>query len=113
MGFFSGVLTGVAVSAAAAAWYMSRSGQRFRDQYGVEHRLGEIGDQLEARTREIQGQVNAQLAEMRRQAKDVDSSTNGHDLGAAMLDDASAAAAEAAAEVGAASEAAADDAPTK
>jgi gas vesicle protein len=103
MGFFSGVLTGVAVSAAAAAWYMSRSGERFRDQYRLERRLGELGDQLEARTREIQGQVNTQIAEMRQKAEDVEASTNGHDLGTA-LDDASASAAEAAAEAAAAAE---------
>lgn len=111
MGFLSGVITGVAVSALGAAWYMSRSGERFRDQYRVEQRLGEIGDQLEARTREIQTQVNSQIAEMRAKSKDAtDLATNGngHDA-AAKLDEASAAAAEAAAEVGAAVEAAADE----
>lgn len=103
MGFISGVITGVAVSAAAAAWYMSRSGERFRDQYHVERRLGELGDQLEARTREIQGQVNAQIAELRQKVQDVEASTNGHHDDP-VLDEASAAAAEAAAEVGAAAE---------
>lgn len=105
MGFLSGVITGMAVSAAAAAWYMSRSGERFRDQYRVEQRLGELGDQLEARTRDIQGQVNAQIAEMRAKSEGVEgpASTNGHDA-AATLDDAAATAAEAAADAAAAAE---------
>ncbi|MDH4141127.1 MAG: hypothetical protein OEV61_00805 [Chloroflexota bacterium] len=101
MGFMSGVVTGVALAAGAAAWYMSRSGERFRDQYRVEQRLGEIGDQLEARTREIQSTVNSQLAEMRAKGQEaVDaaaSSGNGRQAGDA-LDAASATAAEAAAE---------------
>jgi hypothetical protein len=81
---------------------MSRSGERFRDQYRVEQRLGEIGDQLEARTREIQGTVNAQLAEMRSKSQGAtDSGSNGHDVGDA-LDAASATAAEVAAEAEAA-----------
>ena len=88
MGFVSGVIAGVAASAAAAAWYMSRSGERYRDQYRVERRLGDIGDQLESRTREIQSSVNAQLADMR--------SSNG------ALDSVKASAAEAAAAVEAA-----------
>ena len=102
MGFVSGVITGVAISAAAAAWYMSRSGERYRDQYRVERRLGDIGDQLEARTREIQASVNAQLSEMRAKS----------DASARSLDPAAATAAEAAAEAEATS-AAADDAPTR
>lgn len=95
MGFLSGVITGVALAAGAAAWYMSRSGERFRDQYRVDRKLGEIGDQLEARTREIQASVNAQLAEVRanRNADAIDP--------AATLDDAQASAAEAAAELAA------------
>jgi gas vesicle protein len=97
MGFLSGVITGVAVAAGAAAWYMSRSGERVREQYRVEQRLGEIGDQLESRTRDIQGTVNAQLAEMRSKGQDAATSTNGH--GAAdTLDAAQATAAEVAAE---------------
>ena len=88
MGFVSGVIAGVAASAAAAAWYMSRSGERYRDQYRVERRLGDIGDQLESRTREIQSSVNAQLADLR--------SNNG------ALDPVKASAAEAAAAVEAA-----------
>jgi hypothetical protein len=95
MGFMSGVITGVALAAGAAAWYMSRSGERFRDQYRVDRKLGEIGDQLEARTREIQASVNAQLAEVRanRSPETIDP--------AATLDDAQASAAEAAAELAA------------
>jgi methyl-accepting chemotaxis protein len=94
MGFISGVITGIAISAGAAAWYMSRSGQQFRDQYRVESRLGEMGDLLERRTREIQSTVNTQFAEMRATAGET----------ATRLDDASAAAAEAAAATAAAAE---------
>jgi hypothetical protein len=101
MGFMSGVITGVALAAGAAAWYMSRSGERFRDQYRVDRKLGEIGDQLEARTREIQSSVNAQLAEMR--AKNPDAARGVE----ATLDDAQASAAEAAAELAAGVEASA------
>lgn len=104
MGFVSGVITGVAVSAAAAAWYMSRSGERYRDQYRVERRLGDIGDQLEARTRDIQASVNAQLSEMRAKG----------DASTITLDPSAASAAEAAAEAEAeGSVAAIDDAPTR
>ena len=98
MGFMSGVITGVAVAAGAAAWYMSRSGERFRDQYRVDRKLGELGDQIEARTREIQSTVNAQIAEMRVQGDEATSFASGAD---ARLDDASASAAEAAAELAA------------
>jgi len=90
MGFMSGVITGVALAAGAAAWYMSRSGERFRDQYRVDRKLGELGDQIELRTREIQSTVNAQLAEAR--AKSPEAPASG-----AALDDAQASAAEAAA----------------
>ena len=69
MGFVSGVIAGVAVSAAAAAWYLSKAGERYRDQYRVERRLGDLGDQLEARTRDIQASVNAQLSEIARQGR--------------------------------------------
>jgi hypothetical protein len=65
MGFLSGVVTGIAIAAGAAAWYMSRSGESFRDQYQLEQRLGELGDRLERSTRDLQASVNAQLAEMR------------------------------------------------
>ncbi|HYH93164.1 MAG TPA: hypothetical protein VD763_08400 [Candidatus Saccharimonadales bacterium] len=92
MGFFSGVLTGVAVAAGAAAWYMSRSGKNLRDQYHFEDRLGELGDQLERRSREIQSTVNAQIAAMQAKA---DEGTAGVDEA---LDSVAATAAEAAAE---------------
>ena len=98
MGFMSGVVTGVALAAGAAAWYMSRSGERFRDQYRVDRKLGEIGDQLEARTREIQSTVNAQLAEMRAKGSEADATSVDP---AAALDDVHASAAEAAAELAA------------
>jgi len=98
MGFVSGVVTGVALAAGGAAWYLSRSGARFRDQYRVERRLGDLGDQLETRTREIQTSVNAQLAEMRSKSD--------------ALDPDKASAAEAAAEVEAAN-AAQDDVSTR
>ena len=92
MGFMSGVITGVALAAGAAAWYMSRSGERFRDQYRVDRKLGELGDQIELRTREIQSTVNAQLAEVRAKGSDAVAS----EIEPA-LDDAQASAAEAAA----------------
>ena len=98
MGFMSGVVTGVALAAGAAAWYMSRSGERFRDQYRVDRKLGEIGDQLEMRTREIQSTVNAQLAEMRAKGSEADAMSGD---AAATLDDVQASAAEAAAELAA------------
>lgn len=99
MGFMSGVITGVALAAGAAAWYMSRSGERFRDQYRVDRKLGELGDQLEMRTREIQSTVNTQLADMRAKGSEAAGTTSG-DV-AAKLDDAQASAAEAAAELAA------------
>lgn len=85
MGFMTGVITGVAVSAGAAAWYLSRSGSRVRDQYRVEHRLAELGDLMERRTREMQTSMHAQLTEMRSKQGTADD----------RLDAASAAAAEA------------------
>jgi hypothetical protein len=65
MGFMTGVVSGVALAAGAAAWYLSRSGSRFRDQYRVEDRLAEFGDEMERRTRDLQATVEAQVAEMR------------------------------------------------
>ena len=96
MGFLSGVVTGLALAAGAAVWYMSRSGERFRDQYQVDRKLGELGDELEVRTREIQSTVNAQIAEMRAKGSDAAATT-----GDATLDAARASAAEAAAELAA------------
>jgi hypothetical protein len=98
MGFLSGVVTGLALAAGAAAWYMSRSGERFRDQYQVDRKLGELGDEFETRTREIQSTVNTQLAEMRAKGSDA-AATSGDE--AAKLDDVQASAAEAAAEIAA------------
>ena len=95
MGFISGVITGVALAAGAAAWYMSRSGEKFRDQYRVDRKLGELGDQFEARTRDIQSSVNEQIAEMRAKGDDAAASAE------TKLDDAQASAAEAAAELAA------------
>ena len=68
MGFLSGVVTGLAVAAGAAAWYMSRSGEKVREQYQLERRLGEIGDHMEARTRHIQTQVNQHIADIQASA---------------------------------------------
>lgn len=95
MGFMSGVVTGVALAAGAAAWYMSRSGAQFRDQYRVDRKLGELGDQLEARTREIQASVNAQMADLRHKNREGAVAIEDR------LDDAQAEAAEAAAEMAA------------
>ena len=100
MGFLRGVITGVAVAAGVAAWYMSRSGQQVREQYKFEQRLGELGDQLQARTADIQTTVNAQLADIRSKTQSTDLSTNGHSV-TDTLDDATASAAEAAADVAA------------
>lgn len=93
MGFLTGVVTGVLAAAVAAAWYMSRSGSQVREQYQFEKRLGELGDEIDTRTRDIQATVQTQIAEIRTKAE-----SNG--AGDA-LDDASATAAEAAAEVAA------------
>ena len=98
MGFLSGVVTGLALAAGAAAWYMSRSGERFRDQYQIDKKLGELGDELEVRTREIQSTVNSQIAEMRAKGFDDAATTSDAD---ATLDEARASAAEAAAELAA------------
>lgn len=95
MGFRTGVITGVAMAAGAAAWFVSRSGERFRAEYRVDRKLGELGDQLESRTREIQASVNAQIADVRTKNRETAAQTD------ARLDEAQAAAAEAAAEVAA------------
>lgn len=106
MGFISGVITGIAVAAGAAAWYMSRSGERFRQEYKVEARLGEIGDQFEARTKEVQAQMNAQIAELRTKGKDLeDAATDATNGAGDHLDAAAASAAETAAGVAAEAEA--------
>ena len=108
MGFISGVITGVALAAGAAAWYMSRSGEKFRDQYRVDRKLGELGDQFEARTRDIQSSVNEQIAEMR--AKGNEAAGDATASAETKLDDVQATAAEAAAELAADVEAGANKA---
>jgi hypothetical protein len=97
MGFLTGVVTGVALAAGAAAWYLSRSGERARDQYRVEDRLAEVGDALERRTRDIRAQVSDRLAEMRTMDDPAGARSDGTNGGAG-LDGVRAAAAEAAAE---------------
>jgi hypothetical protein len=96
MGFIRGVITGVAVAAGAAAWYMSRAGSRFRDRYRVDRKLGELGDEIEMRTRDVREKVSTQVADVRTNAK------GGAPEGVAdTLDEVQAAAAEEAAEIAA------------
>jgi hypothetical protein len=107
MGFIRGVIAGVTVAAGAAAWYMSRAGAKFRDRYRVDRKLGQIGDEVEVRTRDVRAQVGAQVADARdRAAGHVtdarDRVTGGPaDDVALKLDEAQAAAAEEAAELAA------------
>jgi gas vesicle protein len=107
MGFFSGVIVGVAVAAGAAAWYMSRAGSEFRDRYRVDRRLGDFGDEIEVRTRDVRAKVGPMVADVRSQAEAqvnemrAGVSGNGSDSAADTLDDATAAAAEEAAEMAA------------
>lgn len=96
MGFIRGVITGVAVAAGAAAWYMSRAGSRFRDQYRVDRKLGQLGDEIEVRTRDVREKVAAQVADVRTNA-----SGEVSEGVADTLDDVQAAAAEEAAEIAA------------
>jgi len=96
MGFIRGVFAGLAVAVGAAAWYMSRAGSKFRDRYRVDRRLGEIGDEIEMRTREVRSKANAQVAEVRERVSGV----SGSDM-TPTLDEARAAAAEEAAEIAA------------
>ena len=107
MGFIRGVAAGIAVAVGAAAWYMSRAGAKFRDRYRVDRRLGEIGDEIELRTRDVRAMANAQLADVRdmasAQVADVRDRVSGA-MGNGMtptLDDAEARAAEEAAEMAA------------
>jgi hypothetical protein len=95
MGFIRGVITGVAVAAGAAAWYMSRAGSRFRDRYRVDRKLGQLGDEIEERTRDVRSKVTAQVNEAR------SSGTGATAEGGEVLDEARAAAAEEAAELAA------------
>lgn len=107
MGFFRGVIAGIGIAAAAAAWYMSRSGQEFRDRYRVDRKLGDFGDEIEVRTRDVRAKVGPMVADVRSQAEaqiaEMRSGTgeNGSTPPADVLDDASAAAAEEAAEMAA------------
>ena len=94
MGFIRGVITGVAVATGAAAWYMSRAGSRFRDRYRVDRKLGELGDEIEERTRDVRSKVTAQVNEARSSGS---ATAEGRDV----LDEARAAAAEEAAELAA------------
>jgi hypothetical protein len=100
MGFMRGVITGVAVAAGAAAWYMSRAGEKFRDQYRVDRKLGALGDEIDERTRDVRARAAEQVAELRAKA---DEATPSHPDDA--LHDEQAAAAEAAADVAASFEA--------
>jgi hypothetical protein len=101
MGFIRGVIAGLAMSAGAAAWYMSRAGSKFRDRYRVDRKLGELGDEIEVRTRDVRARVSAQVDEARSQAM----GGTPRDAGSGTLDDAQAAAAEEAAEIAASVEA--------
>lgn len=97
MGFIRGVIVGIAAAAGAAAWYMSRAGSKFRDRYRVDRRLGELGDEIEVRTRDVRAKVSAQVNEARSQAM----GSTAPEAAADTLDDARAAAAEEAAEIAA------------
>ena len=103
MGFIRGLFAGVAVSAAAAAWYLSRSGQQARDQLQLERRLGEIGDEFDRRARDMQQQVTAQISEIQKK--------NGNGTGHVddAIDSVTATAAETAAQVEADAEQVVDD----
>ena len=68
MGFIRGVITGIGIAAAAAAWYMSRAGQDFRDRYRVDRKLGDFGDEIEVRTRDVRAKVGPMVADVRSQA---------------------------------------------
>ena len=100
MGFIRGVITGVAVAAGAAAWYMSRAGSRFRDRYRVDRKLGQLGDEIEERTRDVRSKVTAQVNEARSPSATGAAAESGE-----VLDEARAAAAEEAAELAAGVEA--------
>jgi len=96
MGFIRGVIAGVAVATGAAAWYMSRAGERFRNQYRVDRKLGELGNEIDERTRDVRARAAEQVADMRAKADG-----GATDAVAGTLDEAQASAAEAAAEMAA------------
>lgn len=97
MGFIRGVITGVAVAGAAAAWYLSKAGATFRNQYRVDRKLGALGDEIEERTRDVRSRANAQVAEMRLRDDGEPAAMTVADK----LDEAQASAAEAAAKIAA------------
>ena len=99
MGFFSGVIVGVALAAGAAAWYMSRAGSEFRERYRVDRRLGDFGDEIEVRTRDVRAKVEPMVADVRSQVEAQVAEMRGNmgSNGSDTLDDARAAAAEEAA----------------
>jgi len=106
MGFIRGVITGMGIAAAAAAWYMSRAGEEFRDRYRVDRKLGDFGDEIEVRTRDVRAKVGPMVADVRSQAEaqiaEMRSGTmgdNGAMTASETLDDATATAAEMAADV--------------
>jgi hypothetical protein len=107
MGFISGVIVGIGVAAGAAAWYMSRAGSEFRDRYRVDRKLGDFGDEIEVRTRDVRAKVGPMVADVRSQAEAQISemrsgmSDNGSASASDTLDDVTAAAAEEAAEMAA------------
>jgi hypothetical protein len=104
MGFIRGVIAGVAMAAGAAAWYMSRAGSKFRDRYRVDRKLGQLGDEIEERTRDVRSKVAAQVDEARSNvAAQVDEARTNVTGGkpADTLDEARAVAAEEAAEMAA------------
>jgi hypothetical protein len=96
MGFIRGAITGIAVAVGAAAWYMSRAGSKFRDRYRVDRKLGEIGDEVEVRTRDVRATMKDQVADVRGKVMG-----GAADDAAATLDEARAAAAEEAASLAA------------
>jgi hypothetical protein len=65
MRFLTGVITGIAATVTAAAWYLSRSGEPFRQRYRIEQRLATLGDELEVRTRDVRSTLDRQLGELR------------------------------------------------
>ncbi len=106
MGFISGMIAGIVVAAGAAAWYMSRAGSEFRDKYRVDSKLGELGDEIDVRTRDVRTKVASQVEDVRTnvtaQVDEVRSNItggNGTDAVAGSLDDVQAEAAELAADV--------------
>jgi len=100
MGFIRGVIAGVAMATGAAAWYMSRAGSKFRDRYRVDRKLGQLGDEIETRTRDVRAKVNDQVNEARSLATGATPDSIADTLG-----EVEAAAAEEAAEIAASVEA--------